>query len=233
MGNRYAAMLALAVLLQCVTGCTGYEKTHTVTFEKAESIPPQTTEISLQLPCILSDSGLVAQELISYDGPYWEDDSAEPVENVAALMLYNPGERMVEFAAVSVKQGDRQQYFFVYRLPPKSRCLVLEWNRMPYEDGEVTDCRELSVRWEYQELSRERLHYLGFGKKLTVVNRESRQQDHITLWYKRYVENGDYYLGGIAYSAHLFFLQPQESRVITPDYYDAASTRVVTIRMEE
>ncbi len=232
-GNRCAVVLGLAVLLHCLTGCGRHDREPAVTFETVESIPSQTTEAGLQLPCTLPDSGLVAEELICYDGPYWEDGSGEPVQNVAALMLYNPGERMVEFAAVSLGQGDRQRYFFAYRLPPKSRCLVLERNRMPYTDEEVTACRELSIRWEYQELSREQLNYLGFGKKLTVINRESRQQDHITLWYKRYVEEGDYYLGGIAYSAHLFYLQPQECRVLTPDYYDAANTRVVAIRMGE
>ena len=77
------------------------------------------------------------------------------------------------------------------------------------------------------------MSYVGFGKRLTVVNRENRQQEHITLWYKRYVEEGDYYLGGAAYSTHLFFLQPQECRVLTPNHYDAADMRVVTIHIGE
>ena len=232
-GKRLAAALGLLAFLGSLAGCGRGEMENIVVFEKTESIPSQVDTSPLEFPYLLPDSGLVAEEMISYDGPYWEDGSGETVENVAALMLYNPGDRMVEFAAISVKRGNKQHYFFVYRLPPNSRCLVLERNRLPYEDGGITVCRDLRIQWEYQELAREQLNYIGFGKKLTVVNRESRLREHIVLWYKRYVQEGGYYLGGVAYSVHLSQLQPKESRVLTPDNYDAANARVVSIRMEE
>ena len=192
----------------------------------------QQTQEGVEFPYTLSGSGLVMEALISYDGPFWEDGSGDTVEHVAGLQLYNPSECMVEFLSVVVECGGKRLYFFVYQLPPDSRCLVLEKCRNTYQDLPVVECRELSVRWEYQDLSRIQLDYLGLGPWVTVINRDARRQDHITLWYKRYVPEGDYYLGGVAYSEHLFFLQPQERRTIAPKYYEAGSTKIVAIQLE-
>ncbi len=186
----------------------------------------------LSFPVTFSDSALIAEELMAYKGPYWEDGTGDAVENVAGLMLQNPTDRMIDFGAFSVEQAGQTLYFFVYRMPPQSRCLILEYTKKPWVDADATDCRELGIRWDHQEFSREQLDYLGFGHRLTVINRDCRTQNHVTLWYKQYVKEEDYYLGGAAQSAHVFFLQPQEHRTVTPENYNAGNARIVAIRME-
>ena len=224
-------------LLGCMISCSGCE----ASFSQAPSFALPETEATgssqqmqtnVEFPHTLSGRGLVMEALISYDGPFWEDGSGDTVERVAGLQLYNPSERMVEFMAVVVECGGKRLYFFVYQLPPDSRCLVLEKSRNTYQDLPVAECRELSIRWDYQDLSRIQLDYLGLGPWMTVINRDARRQDHITLWYKRYEPEGDYYLGGIAYSEHVFFLQPQERRTIAPKYYEAGSTKIVAIQLD-
>lgn len=199
--------------------------------------PTQQTEASVQTDCLsfpytLPESGLVIEEVLSYSGTYVEDGSDDPVENVTGLMLYNPGKRMVRFGALALECNGKQLYFFVYCLPPGSRCLVLEKNRQPYMQEGVTECRELSVRWDYQELYGDQIHYMGFGENLTVVNLSQKQQRHVTLWYKHYDCEAECYLGGVAHSAYAFRLHPQEQRTLTPEQYRADSARVVAIELE-
>ena len=181
---------------------------------------------------MLAQGALVAESLSGYTGPYWEDGSGEEVENVAALLLYNPTDRLVEFAAVAVEWGEQTLYFFVYDLPPDSRCLVLERNRNGYKAEELRACRELSVRWGRQELSREQIDYVGLGPQLAITNRDGRMLSHVTVHYKRYLQAQDCYLGGAVFSQHLFALQGQERRCVMPQHYRAGEAKIVGIEVE-
>lgn len=188
-------------------------------------------EPSVTFPCTLAD-GLVAEALTAYNGPFWEDGTGAEVSGVAALMLCNTGSRMIEFAAVTVEQGGRTLHFFVYDLPPGSRCLVAEWLRQSFSEEGIRVCQAGILRWSYQELSREEVDYLGTDEKLTVVNRTARPQN-ITVRYKRYDKEGDYFLGGMAFSAHFFRIEPQKPKTLTPEYYHAGKARVVSVTVEE
>ncbi len=229
---RRGMVLGLAAAFGSLCGCGMMPRSPSAVVFTEATEPSKPQPVQLAFPHTLPDSTLVAEELVSYHGQYWEDGSGDMVEDVAGLMLYNPTDRMIEFGAIALEQAGEQLYFFVYQFPPMSRCLVLERDRKPCRAQEVTACRELSVRWDRQELSREELDYVGLGPMLTVVNRDSRRQDHVTLWYKQYEKEGDYYLGGTAYSAHVFFLQPEERRTITPEHYYAGSARIVSIKLE-
>ena len=191
--------------------------------------PTQIQPSFLEFPQTLPDSTLIVEAIVHYQGRYWEDGSGDMVQDVAGIMLYNPTDRMIEFEAIALEQEGEQLYFFAYQLPPQSRCLVLERKRKTCEAQKISACRELSTRWGHQEFSRERVDYVGLGPLLTIVNRDSGQQEHITVRYKQYVKEGDYYLGGVAYSAHLFALQPEERRTVTPEHYHAGKARIVAI----
>lgn len=222
-------ILALAGVL---CGCTGERKTEVVAFRTIPTAAAQNHPVSMTFPTTVPDSRLIVEELRQYQGSYWEDGSGDFVEDVAALMICNPTDRMIAFAAFAVDTPEGTLYFFAYRLPPKSRCLVLEYGRKSCDPQKALTCRELMLRWDTQELSREQINYIGLGSQMTIVNRDSRQLNHVTVWYKQYVQTGDYYLGGAAYSADLFCIQPDEQRTIMPQYYDAAHARIVAIESE-
>lgn len=199
--------------------------------------PIRQTETAIQsgeltFPYLIPESGLVIEGFMSYSGTYMEDGTDDAVSDVTGLMLYNPTERMVRFGAFALEQDSKQLYFFVYCLPPESRCLVLEKNRQRYTKQSITQCRQLNVRWDYQELNTEQVQFVGFGKTLTVVNL-GQEQRHVALWYKQYDRKKECFLGGVAYSAYAFRLKPQEQRTLTPEYYDAASAKVVAVELEE
>ena len=227
--RRLAALGMVIALLLC--GCDG--KIHTAAPMIWEQASREQAAIKpLQFPITLPDSGLVAEELRCYTGPYLEDGSGEITEEVAGLMVYNPTDRLIEFAAFSVEQGTQRLYFFAYHLPPKSRCLVLEYNKNSCNPAAATACNELSIRWDQQEFSREQIDYVGLGSQMTLINRDSRQLRHITVWYKRYIKSEDYYLGGAVYAAHVFDLQTGERRTIWPEHYEAGCAKIVGIELE-
>ena len=217
-----AWVLATALLL---SACDA--RSYTVVSVSAKSTKPSAK--SLDFPLAIPDSPLIAEEILDYSGPFWEDGSGSRVERVVGLMLYNPTDSMVEFGAVCLEQGGQSLYFFVHRLPPNSRCLVLEYNQSVYTSPGVETCRILSLRWAHQELCREQIDYVGLGTRLTIANRDGRTLSHVTVWYKRYVQAGDYYLGGAAFSQHLFALQSQEHRTVTPVHYRSRITRPVLL----
>ncbi len=218
--------IILAILLCGCGNTTPHESPirETYSTESTQETAPQLT-----FPCALSGGTLVAEKLVRYDGVFWEKGGAEPVTGVAGLMLYNPTPKMVEFAAVVVKQGSQSLYFFVYQLPPMSRCLVAEYNQATYTEQPVTQCQERSVRWATQDYSRGPIDYLGYGPRLTVINRESRVQNSVTVWYKQYVKEGEYYLGGGVEAARLFLLQPEQRETLYPEHYHTASAKIVAI----
>ena len=232
--SRVRLVVLCLTLIFGISGCNRREIK--LAIQPTEAVPAMEMAHGPQLltfPYTLPDSGLIVEDLVSYSGVFRENGQDEAVENVAALMLYNPSERMVEFAAVSVEQGSETLYFFVYRLPPNSRCLIPEKGKSTFQELALTACRTLCVRWTYQELSRHQLDYLGVGKQLTIINRDGRQQEHVTVWYKQYVREGNYYLGGVAYSEHLVFLLAEERRTVMPTYYEAGKAKIVSIRIEE
>lgn len=232
MGKRgwILLMAALAVML---CAC---EKKASVSLEKSAEVPvffgmPSEPGATVTFPCTLAD-GLVAEKLAVYDGPFWEDGSGEGVSGVAALMFSNTGPRMIEFGAITVEQGGRALHFFIYDLPPGSRCLVAEWQRQSFSEEETQACRANVLRWGYQELSRDEVNYVGTDGKLTVVNRTPKTRN-IVVRYKRYDPEGDYFLGGMAFSAHFFGAEPQNPKSLAPQHYHAGKARVVSVTVEE
>ena len=225
---RRKRVIAL-VLTSCILcGCSEQSHTESPTFVRDVVTKVAKTE-PLKFPLELENSTMVAEEIVCYQGAFWEDGSGEQVDNVAGLMLYNPTDRLIEFAAFALKEKEKTLYFFVHHLPPKSRCLVLEKNRQACDVEKIIQCRELSVRWSHQELSRDQIDYVGLGPTMTIVNRDPRELSHVVVRYKRYVGSGGYYLGGTVFSVHLFNLRTEERREVQPEHYITSDARIVGI----
>ncbi len=225
-------MIALALTSCILCGCSVHPQTESPTFVR-DVVTKVSKKEPLVFPLEMEDSTLVAEKMVCYQGPFWEDGSGQKVENVTGLMLYNPTDRLIEFGAFALEQAGKTLYFFVHHLPPKSRCLVLEKNRQSCDIEEITQCRELCIRWSEQNLSREQIDYVGLGPMMTIVNRDPRELSHVVVRYKRYVPDGDYYLGGTVFSVHLFSLRTEERRTVQPEHYETTDARIVGIEIKK
>lgn len=224
-------VIAVALVSCILCGCNAHPQVENPSFVRDVTTKVSKAE-SLTFPKELESSSLIIEEVLCYQGLFWEDGSGRQVENTAGLMLYNPTNRLIEFGAFALEEDGKTLYFFVHHLPPESRCLVLEKNGQSCDPSKITKCRELSMQWAHQELSREQIDYVGLGPIMTIVNRDPRELSHVVVRYKRYVPDGDYYLGGTVFTVHLFGLHTEERRTIQPEHYETTDARIVGIEIK-
>lgn len=195
--------------------------------------PEPTGEPESMLPCSLRYTTLVAQKLVSYEGPYLESGTEENVVDVAALLLTNTGTIGIEYTQIVVTQGSRELYFDATYIPPRSTMLLLEENRSDYLPDEVTSCRcRTVVPGTFDQEPRT----ISLREKdmctLEVTNLTDQPLSCVRVFYKHHMGQDDLYLGGLTYSAVIQNLQPGETRVITPYRYASGYTKVVAVTVE-
>ena len=78
----------------------------------------------------LSDSNLIIEKVGSYTGNYLEDGSDEPIEKVAAIIISNTSDKMLQVGDITFKVNDKENATFrVTNLLPHTSALVLESNK--------------------------------------------------------------------------------------------------------
>ena len=181
-------------------------------------------EAKLYLPCDVEQTPLRILELRSYDGPFLEDSSCRNVEDVAALVLYNPSNKFLERGAVKVWQGERLMVFAFTCSPPGGRVLVLESNAKCYDSGRIKNCWGWCVVKE--ELQTVQVEEVG-RSALAITNLMQKTVGEITVHYKNYDPEEELYLGGISYSVTVYQVQPGHSVVVPAFRYLSGKSMVV------
>lgn len=208
-----------------------------------EFTPPAMTEIpttaaateapAVEFPYVLRDTGLIAEGLAGYEGPFPEDGSSEegaPVADAAALMVMNPGKEGVLSALVTITQGEETLRFYLTYLPPGGRVLVVEKDGKRFSRERVTDCRCLLLDRSFGESAPD-IPVTETETGLRVENR-TEQTVTVTVYYKSYYAPDRFYLGGQTRSVTLKELRPGETREFLPPHYAPGSSRVVWTRQE-
>lgn len=192
--------------------------------ETAASAPTERKKAAF--PFVLRDTGLIAERLVSYEGPFPADD--EPVADTAALMVYNPGKEAVLSALISVARGEDILYFFLTDLPPGSRVLVVEKDKKPFPREEVVDCDCLLL--ERGKLERSQYVTVSETEQGLRVENRSKEPRAVMIRYKSYYAPDRFYLGGITRSVVLEPLAPGETREILPPHYAPGYSKVVSVK---
>ena len=182
----------------------------------------------LEFPIVVTGTELIAQNMAQYEGPFLEAEDQEPVARVAALMIYNPGSKMIASAELVLTQGERTLRFFFTCLPPQSRVLVLEKNRQLYSSEPVCSCQCLSFTEETPQSSSMQITDSENG--LTVRNLYEEDKT-VTLYYKQYITDGNFYLGGITAQTRVEHLAAGENREILAAGYAPGYCRIVAIKL--
>ena len=198
-------------------------------YEAAPSDAIWTTqgEEALEFPYVLRSAGLIVQHIAQYEGPFLEDGSQEPVADVAAVMISNPKKQGIRSAEISLWQGGEILEFSLTYLPPGGKVLVLEKNRKRYSQEPITQC--VCTALQLGDFYKEKGEITVVEQKDTLVveNRTQRHIEKAVLYYKEYMESGNYYLGGRTRTTVVEDLQPGERRQILPYGYAPGYSRVV------
>lgn len=185
-----------------------------------------TVPLTLAFPCTVEGTDLQVLELVSYEGPFWEDGSDEEVAGIAALVVENTGILQLAQGAVILEWGSARMVFEMTTLPPGARALVLEKDRTAFRRDLPEGCYGWS-REEYPEdngavVARE-------GNALTITNVTQSIVPFVTVSFKNYDTGSGIYIGGITYTAQENLLLPGETRTIVPYHYACHYSRVINI----
>jgi len=176
---------------------------------------------------------LISKSLLPYDGPVlWDEE--ESASAVAALELWNAGDRGIRYAEVIVQQGERKLTFTATFIPPGGRVIVPEKDRQIYTQEAVVDIAYPVVIPMEGETGSEILSMAESGTfALTVTNNANNSIPCVRVFYKQYDARRGVYVGGVTYSAVLTDLKPGESRNMMLYRYAAGYAKVVAIIVEK
>ena len=178
----------------------------------------------IKIPYRVEQSALVVLELRRYDGPFVEDGSRRLVQDVAAVVLYNDGGKLVERGAVKLQQGDETLVFAFSMLPPGGRLLVLEKSGKRYSSQSVNSCFGWAVAGETD--SRIRTEEVG-RTSLALTNITTEKVKEAWVYYKDYDPVQRLLVGGISYRVHISHLQPGYRATVAAFGYLSGNSMVI------
>ena len=154
---------------------------------------------------------LTCLQFSSYTGEFVEDGSHDSVQDVAAILVENPGTEFLDRAVVTYHVGSKTAEFVITGLPPGKRAWVLESNRMVLEVGDTFRLADSSTSFRSDAvLETEGLRVTSDGINVTVTNDTKKPMENVCIYYKNRHSDGNY-LGGITYMLTFETLQPGET----------------------
>lgn len=148
----------------------------------------------------LSDSNLKVEAIGSYSGNFIEDGSDEPILNVAAMLITNNSEQMLQIAIVTFEVNETETASFkVTDLPAGTSTLVLEENKREFKDEDSYTYGEAATGYmEQPTLEEDKFELTTEKGKIILKNKTDQDYDKVYVYYK-YVQLGGAYFGGITY----------------------------------
>ncbi len=189
--------------------------------------------IPMEFPFVVPETGLIAEFMLSYEGSYFEDGSDVFLTDGAALCVYNMAEEYVEYAKIYIETAEGLYCFEGTCIPPKGEVLILEKYRSDcprepiyFASGEVTYARKDDCSWAFS------VQDVDMGR-VQVTNLTDKCKQDICLYYKRFAQEEDLYIGGLTYMCRLPQLQAGQSATLSPDVYASGYSKILYITCEQ
>lgn len=184
----------------------------------------------IQFPYVIEGTNLVAERVVSYEGPFMEDGSNQEVVNVMGLMLRNIGAEGIIHAEVRLFRESQKFVFKADMIPPGATVLVLEQNRNCYTRQNFTSCGGWQIlaaeNWQNSGIA---IEEIGMGT-LAITNRMGEAITQVRLHYKTHLE--DILVGGITHTYTVKSLDRGETVFVSPSRYAKGYSCIVKIEVE-
>ena len=192
--------------------------------------PSQETE-RLTFPYRIPGTDLLLTKVSPYDGVFLEDGQDAQISGVCAIVVQNAGNRDLEYAEVTLVQGERTLYFRISGLTAGSGVLAMEYDGNAYEPGDYDSCTAAVSMVDTFELSPELVQVTeAENGGLTVTNISGEDIPCVRIFYKFYMNDVDVYVGGITYTAKLVDLKAGASQHIQPSHYLVGMSKIIMIK---
>ena len=195
-----------------------------------EKDPETGEEIGVSFPCTIPGYDISIEKMGPYNGIFVEDGSNANVKNVAMLMVKNNSDFPVEYIQIRVLCGQEELLFDISALPAGERLVVQEKTGKTISEDQATSATALVVRRADMEMSEGKVQVIDNGDNtLTVKNLSNETIPTIRVFYKYYMEDGNLFVGGIAFTVRVSMLGAGASVEIQPSHYASRTSRVVMV----
>lgn len=181
---------------------------------------------------VVLDRGLQINGIGAYTGAYVEDGSNEFVSGVLMLRVTNNGTEAVQYAEFTIPIGDSEAKFSLSTLPVGATAILLEQNRMLWNEQTVYPAPEMSLVAMFNaplSLQEDQLKIQALDGGLNVTNISGQDIDGDIVIYYKNAQQGIFY-GGITYRVCLQGgMKADEIKQIMSDHFSATGSEVVFI----
>lgn len=186
------------------------------------------------LPILIPGTDLVAERIVSYEGPFWEDGSGEHVTNVAALLIRNTADRGIDHAEITLEAGAHQFVFWADMIPAGAAVLVAEKGRKEYSVELFTDCSGwvafTGEDWNSSDVLD--IQPVDMGT-LKVTNLTDHVLTGIHIYYRNCLKDADILVGGNTFVYCIDRLELGQSMEIRPNIYAFGYSAILRIQQGE
>lgn len=178
---------------------------------------------TVHFPCCVEQTHIRILSFQSYDGPYIEDGSGDPVENIASVVLENTGHSTLRNGAVKLLQGRQVLVFSFTMLPPGEKILVMEKSRKLYSSQPVVSC----WGWSLNHSSDRDIRIEEYGRSGFLITNKGNQSVNTSICFKAYDSVKAMFIGGYTYRIHVSDLKPGIAKVVPMYRYIRGAYRIV------
>lgn len=147
--------------------------------------------------------GIYATDIGKYTGMYMEDGTDEVLSGILMLVVQNNGEQDIQYAEITMELGEQTALFKITTLPVGEKMVLLEQNRMQWDD--TVDYDLIYPMVDHIAYFQEPISALEEQLKIQIVDGAINVTNisgediagNITVYYKNAAE--DLLYGGITY----------------------------------
>ncbi len=182
----------------------------------------------------LSDSNLIIEKVGSYTGNYLEDGSDEPIEKVAAIIISNTSDKMLQVGDITFKVSDKENATFrVTNLLPHTSALVLESNKRKYSDkDDYSYGTVVNAYLDDPDLLEDKFEVIKENGNLKLKNKTDKTYKKVYVYYK-YVQSGGAFMGGITYRVPFENIEGKKTVTSVANHFSANTSVIVDVQIAE
>lgn len=188
----------------------------------------------LSFPYSIEGTDLLIERVVSYDGPFIEDDSNREMNNITAILLRNTGDTGIAYARIAFVSQDTVYYFFAEDIPANSSALVLDSEGKQFRrEGFyycVADAQIDNSSWLKEEYLQ--IETVGMDT-ISITNITEKPLLNVQIYYKNDYASGRFCLGGRAHKAVVESIAPGETLQIKPAFFAGPHSRILRICLKE
>lgn len=220
--------------IEKIQGFTGRTAGISAESEETEGKSDQESAEETAPVITLSDPDLIVEDIGKYAGNYLEDGSDEPTANVAAMLITNNSEQMLQIGEITFQVNENETASFkVTDLPAGTTTLVLESNKREFKEEDSYIYGDSATAYiEQPTLEEDKFELVTEKGKIILKNKTDQSYEKVYVYYK-YVQLGGAYLGGITYRTPFENVPAGGEVEAVASHFNPNSSQIMAVQIQE